>query len=59
MLGRFHKKVQVGGGSVGSGQQALRTVCSALTEAVRRRHFAVDPATIAKAAASKGSLAEP
>lgn len=48
-LERFYKKMQANGSAAGTAHQVHRTVRAALNEAVRRRHLALNPATIAKA----------
>ncbi|WP_327744100.1 site-specific integrase [Streptomyces europaeiscabiei] len=48
-LERFYRKMRANGSAAGTAHQAHRTVRTALNEAVRRRHLATNPASIAKA----------
>ncbi|MBP2345064.1 tyrosine-type recombinase/integrase [Streptomyces virginiae] len=58
-LERFYKKMQDSGSSAGTAHQVHRTVRTALNEAVRRAHLAVNPATIAKAPRLEEEEVEP
>ncbi|AOR33417.1 MULTISPECIES: site-specific integrase [Streptomyces] len=58
-LERFYRKMQANGSSAGTAHQAHRTVRTALNEAVRRRHLATNPASIAKAPKLEEEEVEP
>lgn len=58
-LERFYRKMQANGSAAGTAHQAHRTVRTALNEAVRRRHLATNPASIAKAPKLEEEEVEP
>ncbi|WP_308117111.1 tyrosine-type recombinase/integrase [Streptomyces guryensis] len=58
-LERFYRKMQANGSAAGTAHQAHRTARTALNEAVRRRHLATNPASIAKAPKIEEEEVEP
>ncbi|MCW8383412.1 tyrosine-type recombinase/integrase [Streptomyces justiciae] len=58
-LERLYRKMQANGSAAGTAHQAHRTVNTALNEAVRRRHLATNPASIAKAPKVEEEEVEP
>ncbi|MET8473959.1 site-specific integrase [Streptomyces sp. NPDC006422] len=58
-LERFYQKMQANGSAAGTAHQAHRTMSTALNEAVRRRHLAINPASIAKAPKVEEEEVEP
>ncbi|MGR3936254.1 tyrosine-type recombinase/integrase [Streptomyces sp. BRA346] len=58
-LERFYRKMQANGSAAGTAHQVHRTVRTALNEAVRRRHLATNPTSVAKAPKVEEEEVEP